>query len=122
MFDMDAIMEAQKKLQIAYGTWPVKDDAMRNKVLIDNIIGLQAELFEAAREFDWKAWSNSNDMDTERVKDELRDAFQFYVNCMLTVGMTADELQQKVFAKQEINWGRIHNNYKARIAHEDDVQ
>lgn len=122
MFDMDAIMEAQKKLQIAYGTWPIEDDAMRNKVLIDNIIGLQAELFEAAREFDWKAWSNSNDMDVKRVKDELRDAFQFYVNCMLTVGMTADELQQKVFAKQEINWGRIHNNYKARIAHEDDVQ
>ena len=122
MFDMDEIVNRQTELQKAYGTYPVQSDADRNAILTDNILALEDELHEAMSEYDWKRWSDSSVMDVERVKDELRDAFQFFINCMVTVGMTPDELYTKLLAKQEINWGRIHNNYKARIAHRVDVE
>lgn len=119
-FNIDTLLTKQKALQEAYKTYPIKDDKMRNNVLCDHIFGLQSELFEALREFDWKKWSASSDMDVDRVKNELRDAFQFFLNCMLTIDMTPDELYTMTLDKQKVNWQRLNNNYITKLAHDND--
>lgn len=120
MFDFDDIMESQKKLQEAYGLFPIKDARDRNEKLKDMMFCMEDELHEAMHEFAWRSWTTSSEMNEHRVKEELRDAFQFFVNCMLVLGMAPEELMFMVKNKQEINWHRIKSNYQDRIAKSED--
>lgn len=123
MTDFNSVMESQKKLQKAYKVLPLKDETDRNAKLKDMLFSLEDELHECLREFDWRSWTVSNGrMNKDRVKDELRDAFQFFVNCMLIVGMTPEELFSRTEEKQIVNWRRLENSYSDRLANEEDTE
>ena len=122
MFDFNDIMESQEKLQEAYGLLPLKNGRDRNEKLKDMMFCMEDELHEAMHEFAWRSWTSSDNMNTYRVKEELRDAFQFFVNCMLFIGITPEELMVMVKDKQKINWQRIESGYQDRIANEDDAK
>ena len=122
MIDFDDIMKSQEELQKAYGLFPIKDDRDRNEKLKDMMFCLEDELHEAMHEFAWRSWTTSGDMNVHRVKEELRDAFQFFVNCMLILDMTPEELMFMVKDKQQINWHRIKSDYQDRIANEEDAE
>jgi dimeric dUTPase (all-alpha-NTP-PPase superfamily) len=121
-FDFSRVIKKQKELQEAYGSWPVEKQSDKNKVLKDQIFCLEQELSEALRCFDWKAWSKGSEIDKARVKEELRDAFQFFANCMIVVDFKPEELQDMLEEKQKMNWRRIDNDYNARIDHEKDPE
>lgn len=122
MFDINDLMESQKQLQDAFGLFPIKDGRDRNEKLKDMIVCMEDELHEAMHEFAWRSWTSSSDMNTNRVKEELRDAFQFFINCMLILNMTPDELMFMVKEKQDVNWHRIRTGYKDRIADQKDAK
>lgn len=119
---MNDLMKSQKQLQDAFGLFPIENDRDRNEKLKDMIVCMEDELHEAMREFAWRSWTTSSDMNVNRVKEELRDAFQFFINCMLILDMTPDELMFMVKEKQEVNWHRINEGYTDRIADQEDAK
>jgi len=77
------------------------------------VLACTDELHEALREVPWKPWSAAvftSEME-DRYKDELVDAFHFFMNLMLVVNMSADELFSRYLRKHEVNHGRIDDGY-----------
>jgi hypothetical protein len=78
------------------------------------ILATTDELHEALREMPWKPWSKSQEITPEameRFKDELVDAWHFFMNLVLVSGMTADEFFTRYLRKNGVNHGRIDDGY-----------
>lgn len=120
--DFDNALKAQEQLQLAYGINCHAKGKERNEVLKDYIFCATDELHEALRSFAWRSWSTKEDYNSDRVKEELRDAFQFFLNMMLITDMTPEELFKLVKEKQQVNWNRIKNDYGERVENQEDEQ
>lgn len=75
------------------------------------ILALTDELHEAMAETGWKPWASSNHINVEAFKGELVDAWHFFMNLMLSVGMTSEELFQAYVGKNAVNHLRQDQGY-----------
>jgi dimeric dUTPase (all-alpha-NTP-PPase superfamily) len=69
------------------------------------------ELGEVMDECGWKPWASSNHINVEAFKSELVDVWHFFMNFMLVVGMTADDLIGGYVAKNHRNHERQDEGY-----------
>lgn len=76
-----------------------------------NVLALTDELHEVLAEVGWKPWASSRHVNEEAVKGELVDAFHFFMNLCIVVGMPADELAERYWAKRAINAKRQAEGY-----------
>jgi dimeric dUTPase (all-alpha-NTP-PPase superfamily) len=106
--------ELQERL---YGKEPIDLEGNERKDYVRTmVLAITDELHEALREVPWKPWSGSTlwDKDSEiNFKLELVDAFHFFMNLMLVAGMTAEELFTEYLRKNQINHGRIDDDYSS---------
>ncbi|MCL6542075.1 MAG: dUTP diphosphatase [Roseiflexus sp.] len=71
-----------------------------------------AELVEAAETLKNKPWKQSEVMtDVDHLFEELADAFHFYIELCINLGIDADKLYELYFKKQEVNKWRQKTKY-----------
>ncbi len=60
----------------------------------------------------WKAWKQTEmPSDSEHFKEEVIDAFHFFVEGCILAGITPDDLHDLYFKKNEVNHFRQDSNY-----------
>lgn len=119
--------ELQTKIN---GISPMHIDGEEAKVeYIRNMtLALLDEMHEALNETGWKPWASSNHINEEAFKNELVDAFHFFMNLMLVVDMTPSELYIRYRRKREKNIKRQDDGYdgldkcpSCKRAYDDDA-
>lgn len=111
---LERMFEAQRLLQVeAYGKDPgeITDPIERIQFIKDMHIALTDELHEALAETGWKPWATSQHVNEEAFKGELIDAWHFFMNLCMVVGMGPDELQDRYMAKRQKNIQRQIDGY-----------
>ena len=111
---LENMMDAQELLQIeSYGGTSPRD--LDDKDAIEfirwNVLALTDELHEALAETGWKPWATSAHINGDAFKGELVDAMHFFMNLCTVVGMDADELERRYFAKRAKNAKRQAEGY-----------
>lgn len=103
----------QRRLQIdAYGQDPHSmNQEERIRFIKDMTYALEDELHEAVAETGWKPWQTSKHINEEAFKAELVDAWHFFMNLMLVVGMTEADLIEGYYAKRQKNIDRQRAGY-----------
>lgn len=108
-----AMLQSQHMLQInSFGNDP-KELNMEQQIewIRWNTLALEDELHEALAETGWKPWATSKHVNREAFVGELVDAFHFFMNLMLVVDCSAEELADRYFAKRDKNAKRQANGY-----------
>ena len=87
-----------------------------------NVLALTDELHELMQETGWKPWATSKHINRDAYVSELVDSFHFFMNLMLLVDCSPDELLEKYFHKRKINIQRQAEGYngvdsKCRMCH-----
>jgi len=110
---LEAMYDAQHQLQVrAYGKDPTKLEGEEQIQFIkDMTLALTDELHEFLAETGWKPWATSRHVHTDLAKGELVDAFHFFMNLMLVIGMTPDDLFNGYMEKRGRNARRQAEGY-----------
>jgi dimeric dUTPase (all-alpha-NTP-PPase superfamily) len=82
----------------------------RIQFIKDMKLALDDEMAEFLAEIGWKPWATSRHINPE-AKGELVDAFHFFMNLCMAVGMTPEELFEKYLEKRERNIKRQEEGY-----------
>ncbi len=83
---------------------------------------MQAEVAELQEELPWKWWSR-DPLDMQNIRVELIDILHFLVSCMLSAGLTPDEVYAIYRQKHAVNMNRQDTGYsKATKTEEDNRQ
>lgn len=120
-FDFERALDRQKTLQKAYGL-DVDDlhGRDRNEAMFGMLVAMEDEIHEVMRTFSWRSWARGTEFSEEHCREELRDVFQFFMNCMLIAGLTPDSLEERLESKTKINYERMNHEYADRIDDEPD--
>lgn len=115
---IDRMLEGQKALQnrIAetgggIGIPGADRPEERAQFVRDMILSLEDELHEALNEIGWKPWQTSRHFNEDAYKAELVDAWHFFLNLMLVIGMDEDDLVAGYFDKRTKNLQRRDDGY-----------
>lgn len=76
-----------------------------------NAYALEDEIHEATDEIGWKPWATSKHINRKEFVGEMVDALQFWMNMVLAVGVTEDEILERYKAKREVNVKRQMGGY-----------
>lgn len=80
------------------------DDSIKN-----NMIGLIDEATEVLGEINWKPWhKGSKIINKEALKEEICDCLIFILNAGYEAGLTAQNMLDVTYAKQEKNLERFY--------------
>lgn len=87
-----------------------------------NVLALEDELHEMLQETGWKPWAKSKHINRDAYVSELVDSFHFFMNLMLIVNCSPEELLKKYFEKRKVNIKRQAEGYdgiegKCRMCH-----
>lgn len=117
MVDLERMIAAQHSLQYSLG-YDITQMSTEERInyIRENVLALNAELFEMLQEIGWKSWASSRHINSTEAFHELRDAWQFLTNLMLAVsGDRPDEvaklLEQTLYDKHAVNVARNDNGY-----------
>lgn len=121
MDKLETMMEMQKQFQERIGfnfeTMTEKEKATYMKEMQ---MWVTDEMSEALHELKFaKGWSKQYDSWTQeeteyhadKFKDEMVDAFHFFMNVLIAAGMDANELFERYLKKNKINIDRQNNGY-----------
>lgn len=102
---LELMLTAQREMQ--EGTYGYNFEAMpteeRIQFIKNMVLALTDELHELLGETGWKPWATNKFIHNHEYRKELIDAWHFFMNLMIVVGMTTDELYEGYFAKREVN-------------------
>lgn len=76
-----------------------------------NVLALTDELHELLAETGWKPWSTSEHVNLTAARSELIDAFHFFMNLALVLGMDAETIYAGYMRKREKNAKRQAEGY-----------
>ena len=84
-----------------------------NVLIKEMIQASMQELAEAVQVLkSWKPWKQTEiPADVDHWKEEMVDAFHFFMEALLLAGVTPDELYELYFKKKEVNEFRIETKY-----------
>lgn len=108
---MAAMLESQRLVQEGYNHTFPKPPAETMRYLTEMAFSVCDEVHEAMGETGWKSWASSNHINREEFMGEMADAFLFFMNMMLAVEMTSDELIERVAKKQDNSFARQRDGY-----------
>lgn len=91
--------------------FPASDLVVLMAQIRENILACTDELHEAMNETGWKPWASESFINNEAFRNELVDAWHFFMNLMILGGMTADDLYEGYLAKRKINAQRQIDGY-----------
>lgn len=108
------MLKKQEDLQRIYihiSPVDIKENYDRIVFIRDMILALTDELHEALNETGWKPWASSDHINEEAFKNELVDAWHFFMNLMLVAKMSPEELYIRYLRKHEKNKDRQEVGY-----------
>jgi len=113
---LQQLLNSQEQLQInSYGNSPSDLLPADPEAAIDflrwNVLALEDELHELLGETGWKPWATSRHVNLTAAKGELIDAFHFFMNIALLLGMDADDLFDGYQKKRAKNARRQAEGY-----------
>lgn len=114
---LSQMLGMQRNLQVeAYGRDPsTLNTSEKIQFIKDMHIALTDEMHEVLGEIDWKPWTHGErQINVDGVKKELVDIWHFYMNIMLAVGMSTDELYKMYTKKRQVNANRQANGYDGK--------
>lgn len=113
MSDMQEMLDWQLMLQRrSYGKDPANlSEEERAEWIRWNVLALEDELHEALGEVGWKPWATSRHVNREQFRNELVDAWHFFMNLLLCVGVDAEEFFAAYMAKAQKNAKRMADGY-----------
>ncbi len=84
-----------------------------NYLIRDMVNACVQELGEAVQVMkNWKAWKQSEmESDENHFREEMIDALHFFIEAMIFAGMTADDMHDLYFKKNEVNHFRQETKY-----------
>lgn len=107
---LNEIFELQRALQERLGNKP--ESLLYNQGLITvNSIALIDEVIEALRETPWKPWKRNQQLNPDRFREEIVDAWHFLINLSLCAGFDADTLAAAFKNKNVVNHKRQDKGY-----------
>ena len=102
--NLEEVLKVQQALQARMGN-PIGFGEVGVK---ENLLHVMVEAVEALREINFKPWKTSHrEVDRHKLATELTDILQFWANAALAFGLTAEELEQALRLKWEVNQQRI---------------
>lgn len=114
---LSQMLGMQRNLQVeSYGRDPGTMD-MDEKIqfIKDMHIALTDEMHELLGEVDWKPWTHGErQINYDGAKKELVDVWHFFMNLMLVLGMSTDDLYKAYMKKRQVNADRQANGYDGR--------
>lgn len=114
---LSQMLGMQRNLQVeSYGQDPgTLDTDVKIQFIKDMVLALTDELHEILGEVDWKPWiQGARKINEDGVKKELVDVYHFFMNLMLSVDMSTDELYKMYMKKRQVNADRQANGYDGR--------
>jgi hypothetical protein len=113
MSDIEEMLAWQLALQRkSYGKDPTAlDPEERAEWIRWNVLALEDELHEALGEVGWKPWATSRHLNREQFKNELVDAWHFFMNLMLAAEIDGEEFFAAYRAKAAKNAERMATGY-----------
>lgn len=125
MSELSTMLEMQKAFQRRVDPRFEGDLETRAAFIRDHFVYLSQELQEALYEIPYfKHWKDYSKMSTaeaneayERYKEELVDAWHFFMNMMLAAGMSAEELYDMYMEKHKENIRRQDEGYDHTMKH-----
>lgn len=117
MTKLDEMFQKQKELQERLGfNFENMNEVERTGYMKENIWYVITELDEAFREMPygkpWKLYTNfDRDLHQKNLKEELIDAFHFFINILIAAGLSTDEVYEIYCYKNKINHKRQDENY-----------
>lgn len=118
---LEVMMNMQKEFQKKVGfDFDQMDEKEKSSYIKEMILWTIDEMGEALHELKYaKHWSNKYDTWSEDVteyklsmfKDEMVDAFHFFMNVLLATGMDSEELFKRYLIKNKINIDRQNTGY-----------
>ncbi len=111
---LERMFKHQAEMQVrSFGGVHPNDLGVEEKIqfLKDMTLALEDELHESMQEYGWKPWSTRRHIDVDPLKGELVDAWHFFMNLCIAVGMTPEELTDRYFKKAEVNRARQEVGY-----------
>lgn len=113
MTDLAAIFEKQIELNKRIGPTlyeDIKDPEVRRKWFLQFELALRQESAEAVDSLHWKWWKKQDD-DWDNIKIELVDMLHFWVSMCTVAGLSAQEVTELYFKKNELNHKRQDGGY-----------
>jgi dimeric dUTPase (all-alpha-NTP-PPase superfamily) len=111
------MMQHQLELQCSsFGVNPTElVDEKRDEFIRWNVIALTDELHEALNEVKWKPWAEGHGfVDRDAYVKELIDAWHFLMNLLLAANVSAEEFNDRYFAKARVNADRQAAGYDSQ--------
>lgn len=110
---LNEMLRAQEDLQVeSYGGSPATfNTGNKIKFLKDMVYALEDELHEMMNEVGWKPWATSRHIHEDPARSELVDAWHFFMNLMLVLGVTPEALEEAYFTKRALNAKRQAEGY-----------
>jgi dimeric dUTPase (all-alpha-NTP-PPase superfamily) len=108
------MLDLQQKLQLeTYGVDPFAITMSGDMSFVkDMVLAATDELHEVLNEVSWKPWTHGErHVNVHNYKKEVVDLFHFFMNLMLAVGMTPDELYEMYVTKRTVNERRQRDGY-----------
>jgi hypothetical protein len=111
--DLNSAFGRQADFQRHINSHPesMEDPEERIQYIKDMLLALENEGHEMLQEIGWKPWATSRHINTEGVKSELVDMFQFFMNLCFVANMDAGELIIRHANKLQINYERANTGY-----------
>ena len=111
---LQQMYDAQRELQT--NTMGIELEALsqeeRIQYIKDMVLAISNELqAEVLGEVGWKPWARSRHINEIAYRSEMVDVWHFFMNLMLAVGMTPDELCEGYFTKRGVNVQRQEDGY-----------
>lgn len=114
---LSQMLGMQRNLQVeSYGRDPGTMD-LEDKIrfIKDMHIALTDEMHELLAEVDWKPWTHGErQINFDGARKELVDVWHFFMNMMLALGMSTDDLYKAYMKKRQVNADRQKNGYDGR--------
>lgn len=92
-------------------TQDIQDPELRKKLFFQFELAMRQESAEAIDSLSWKWWKKMDD-NWDNVKIELVDILHFWVSMCMAAGMTAQDVVELYFKKNELNHQRQAQGYK----------
>lgn len=114
---LEHMYELQRELQLS--TYDIDPHALTDvgdmSYIKDMVLALSAELFELLNETTWKPWTHGvRSVTYNTYKKEIVDIWHFFMNLMIAVNMTPDELYTMYIKKRQINVNRQLDGYDGK--------
>lgn len=97
----DHQLDLQNKLKVNYD----------QRYFNDMVLACIVELTEVLNETSWKPWKKQQELNPNKIKEELIDVLHFFFNLCIWIDLEPEEMFKKYMVKQNVNRKRQEQGY-----------